>query len=88
MQFLADENFPHPSIILLRHAGYIVSSVSELYPGISDAEVILKSKQDNLIILTFDKDYGEIIFKHGQDTDESIARRITKHWRKYDLGTE
>ena len=72
MRFLANENFPLPSITFLRHAGYNISSVSEQYPGISDYKVIGKAKVDNLIILTFDKDYGEIIFKHGQENPPAV----------------
>lgn len=72
MRFLANENFPYPSIKLLRQAGYFVSSIGELYPGISDNQVIVKAKTDNLIILTFDKDYGEIIFKHGQENPPAV----------------
>ena len=65
MIFLANENFPFPSIALLRQADYNILSVSELYPGISDLEVIHKAIADDSVILTFDKDYGEIIFKHS-----------------------
>lgn len=49
MIFLANENFPFPSINLLRSKGFEVISVAE---------------KENLIILTFDKDYGELIFKY------------------------
>lgn len=63
MKFLANENFPAPGIQLLRQSGLLVRSISEELPGISDHQVIEIAKQDGLIILTFDKDYGEIIFK-------------------------
>jgi|SRR5580704_1623136 predicted nuclease of predicted toxin-antitoxin system len=72
MRFLANENFPFPSITFLRQAGYNISSVAEQYPGISDYEVIEKAKAENSIILTFDKDYGEIIFKHGQENPPAV----------------
>ena len=61
MKFLADENFPAPSIKLLRTKGYEILSVSESFPGITDFEVIQKAKANDSIILTFDKDYGEIM---------------------------
>lgn len=35
-----------------------------MHPGISDREIIEIAQKEKLIILTFDKDYGEIIFKH------------------------
>src|SRR6478752_9991324 len=65
MQFLANENFPLPSILFPSQVGYSVRSVTESYPGISDIQVINKAESENSIILTFDKDYGEIIFKLG-----------------------
>jgi predicted nuclease of predicted toxin-antitoxin system len=63
MEFLANENFPKPSIQLLLNKGYDVFSISEMLSGISDIEVISYASKKNQIILTFDKDYGEIIFK-------------------------
>jgi len=66
MRFLANENFPLPSIVLLRNDGHFVKSVNEEFPGISDREVVRVAREDSLIILTFDKDYGEIIFRYGE----------------------
>lgn len=62
--FLANENFPRPSTVLLREAGIIVHSIQEDFPGISDKQVLEKASKGNQIILTFDKDYGELIFRH------------------------
>lgn len=65
MQFLANENFPYPSAHLLKKEGFSITTISETNPGISDKKVIELAKQNNSIILTFDKDYGEIIFHYG-----------------------
>jgi len=62
--FLANENFPRPSILLLRQSNTIVQSIQEEFPGISDEQVLQIAKDNNLVILTFDKDYGELIFRH------------------------
>lgn len=72
MKFLANENFPFPSLMILRQSGYHVLSVSELYPGISDYDVIAQARESNSIILTFDKDYGEIIYKHGLENPPAV----------------
>jgi predicted nuclease of predicted toxin-antitoxin system len=72
MIFLANENFPSPGIDLLRNAGYQVNSIGERYSGISDLEVVRKASEDNSIILTFDKDYGEIIFKHANENPPAV----------------
>lgn len=65
MRFLANENFPVPSVRTLRETGIEVKSISENSPGISDKEVIQIAQKEKLIILTFDKDYGELIFRHS-----------------------
>ncbi len=72
MRFLANENFPFPSILLLRRAGLEIISVSESFPGISDPEVMEKALASNTTILTFDKDYGELIFKYKRQTPPSV----------------
>ncbi|MDX9751304.1 MAG: DUF5615 family PIN-like protein [Flavobacteriales bacterium] len=65
MRFLANENFPEPSIAILRAAGHDVSSIRTEHQGEKDPFVIAKAQQAQRTILTFDKDYGEIIFKNG-----------------------
>jgi predicted nuclease of predicted toxin-antitoxin system len=50
----------------------VISSISETHAGISDQEVIKIAKEQDLIILTFDKDYGEIIFRYKPDNPPSV----------------
>lgn len=64
MRFLANENLPRSSIELLRGLGYEIDSISEDSPGISDQQVIERAVKDGSIIITFDRDYGELIFRH------------------------
>jgi predicted nuclease of predicted toxin-antitoxin system len=73
MRFLANENFPLPSILLLRENGFYVKSVSENMSGIKDNEVLEIGKQEGLIILTFDKDYGELIFRYANNAPPAIV---------------
>lgn len=65
MRFLANENFPAPSIHLLRQARHDVASISEELPGIQDDAVLAHAVQQGRLILTFDRDYGELIFRRG-----------------------
>lgn len=71
--FLANENFPGPSIRILRDNGYNVKSIAETTPGISDEEVIRIANSDGLIILTFDSDYGELVFRYAHANPPSIV---------------
>jgi predicted nuclease of predicted toxin-antitoxin system len=63
MRFLADENFPFPSIKLLRQAEYDVASVSEDSSGIEDVEVLARAVDERRFIVTFDRDYRELIYR-------------------------
>ena len=63
MQFLANENIPSKSISILRNAGYDVIAIGEESPGISDRDILNRAQIEHRIILTFDRDYGELIYK-------------------------
>ena len=63
MRFLANENFPLQSLRILRQADQKVASVTEDSPGIEDAEVLARAADEERVILTFDRDYGELIYR-------------------------
>jgi len=63
MNILADECVDFPVIKSLREKGYDVLSISEDYPGIDDDKVIQIANKKNRIILTVDKDFGEINYR-------------------------
>jgi predicted nuclease of predicted toxin-antitoxin system len=60
MRFLADENFPGAAIRRLRQDGHDVSSLAETSPGASDYAVLEQAVDEGRILLTFDKDFGEL----------------------------
>ena len=64
MHFLANENIPKATITALREAGHDVYAISEISPGITDAEVMQRAHEQQRIIITFDRDYGELVFRH------------------------
>ncbi len=63
MQLLANENFPLVSVQLLRQVGYGIATITEDSPGIEDPEVLARAADEQRIILTFDRDYGELIYR-------------------------
>ena len=65
MNVVADENFPGPALTALRTAGWDVFSILEECPGISDEDVAALCTEQERILLTFDKDFGELIFRRG-----------------------
>ena len=41
-------------------------------PGSSDLEVIERAEEENRLILTFDKDFGELIFRLGRVASNGV----------------
>ena len=62
---LANENFPAPAIRKLRAAGVDVVAVSEVMPAASDKEVMEYARREQRWIVTFDRDYGDLVFREG-----------------------
>jgi predicted nuclease of predicted toxin-antitoxin system len=60
MRFLADENFPGSAVAALRASGHDVVWITISAPGSSDPEVLRQASQERRILLTFDKDFGEL----------------------------
>ena len=63
MRFLANENVPRASVRRLRLAGHDVAAVGEDIAGSSDDTVLARAVQEARIIITFDRDYGELIYR-------------------------
>ena len=62
---LANENFPAPSVRYLRDRDYHVDAVAEGSGGLIDREVLALAVAERRWIITFDRDYGELIFARG-----------------------
>jgi predicted nuclease of predicted toxin-antitoxin system len=65
MRFLADENFPGDAVTALRAAGHDVLWIRTDAPGITDQDVLARSFEDARVLLTFDKDFGELAWRSG-----------------------
>ena len=63
LQFLADENFPMASYQLLVELGYEIEHIIPDYSGLPDDKVIELANRNNQIILTFDSDFGDLIYR-------------------------
>ena len=65
MKLLANENIPLGMVHRLREMGHDVLAIVQSYPGVSDAVVLDLAKGEQRTLLTFDRDYGELVYlKH------------------------
>ncbi len=63
MNFLADEGVDFPVVQRLRSDGHEVVYVAEMDPGISDEKVLAAANDRNALLLTADKDFGELVYR-------------------------
>jgi len=65
MKLLADESVDRPIVERLRRDGHDVLYVAELESGISDTEVLQRANELSALLVTSDKDFGELIFQQS-----------------------
>ena len=86
MRILANENMPLASVRLLRDAGFDVKAVGIDMPGITDRDVLKIAAAEQRAIVTFDRDYGELIFRHGHRPPCGVIYLRLRRFRPEDPG--
>ena len=73
MRILANENFPGDAVEALRAQGHDVAWVRSDAPGSSDPQVLARAQAEGRILVTFDKDFGELAFRSGLPAPSGIV---------------
>ena len=76
MKFLADENFEPQFVERLRSEGYEVIFLEEYEAGIEDGRMLEIAVRENAVVITNDKDFGELVFRHSQNSKGVILLRL------------
>ncbi len=63
LRILADENVQRSLVDELRNDGFDVAYVADAICGISDEEVVEQAVTGHRLIVTEDKDFGELVFR-------------------------
>ena len=80
MLLLANENFPGSAVNSLRLEGHDVAWIREESPGSSDLQVLERAQNEGRVLITFDKDFGELAFRSGLPAScRVILFRISRH---------
>jgi predicted nuclease of predicted toxin-antitoxin system len=66
MILVADESVDRPIVERLRQDGHDTIYIAELAPSISDDHVLQEANTRSALLLTEDKDFGELIFRIGR----------------------
>lgn len=81
MRFLADESCDFSVVRALRSAGHDVLAVAELASGSDDAMVMNLALRERRVLLTEDKDFGQLVFAHSHQSGGVIFIRYPANAR-------
>jgi len=74
--FLADEGVDRQIVERLRLDGHQVAYVAEKSPGITDEVVLMESRTSASVLITADKDFGELVFRRRQASTGVLLIRL------------
>ncbi len=72
MRLCANENLPEDCVVRLRQDGHDVVWIREAAPGVADVAVLTRAHAENRLLITFDKDFGELVFRRGAKASHGI----------------
>ncbi len=75
MRFLADESCDANITRALRNAGHDILDVADVAPRAEDSMVIALAVKESRMLLTEDKDFGQLVFASGSPTNGVVLFR-------------
>jgi predicted nuclease of predicted toxin-antitoxin system len=72
MRLCANENLALETVARLREEGHDVLWIREVAPGSPDDQVLTRASSESRILVTFDKDFGELVFHRGAKASHGI----------------
>ncbi|HWY07092.1 MAG TPA: DUF5615 family PIN-like protein [Candidatus Acidoferrales bacterium] len=81
MNFLADESCAGPVIRALREAGHDVVAIAEVAKGTTDEQVLERALNEKRVLITEDRDFGELVYARGLSSAGVILVRFHNHAR-------
>ncbi len=82
MRFLADESCDFSIVRALRSAGHDVLAVTEFASGADDATVMDLALREHRVLLTEDKDFGQLVYAQSLQSSGVIFIRYPATARK------
>ena len=77
MRILADENIDYPIVRKLREHGFEVLSIMDMYQGENDNFVSAVANDSDSILLTNDKDFGDLVIRQKLQHKGIILLRLS-----------
>ena len=76
MKLVADEGIDRQIVDALRADGQHVDAIAESCPGAPDELVLAKAAEIGALLLTFDKDFGELVYRQGRASAGVLLVRL------------
>jgi predicted nuclease of predicted toxin-antitoxin system len=76
VRILVDESVDFPVVEALRTKSFDVKYIAESKAGISDNDVLRHAEEESRILLTADKDFGELVYRMGMIHSGVILYRL------------
>ncbi len=76
MHILADESVDRQTVERLRQDQHRVWYVAEMQPGVPDDQVLDLANREAAILLTADRDFGELVFRQRRLTTGVVLARL------------
>jgi len=73
LRFLANENIPLLVVKALVSEGFDITSATLVCRGAPDWQVLDLATRENRIVLTFDKDYGYLVFREKRPAPAGVV---------------
>ena len=86
MKSLANENIPNASVLYLRSKGIDINSIGIDNPDIKDSEVMDIAINEGRTNITFDRDYGELIFLYNYKPEKGVVYLKLEEYEPYEPG--
>jgi predicted nuclease of predicted toxin-antitoxin system len=87
MNFLADESCAGPLLRALRGAGHDVVAIAEVARGATDEQVLERAVNEKRVLITEDRDFGELVYARGRSSAGVILVRFPNRARGTKPGT-
>lgn len=72
-KFLANENMPADAVVAAKPAGIDLVWVRDTMRGATDDDVLAFAVAEDRVLVTFDKDFGEMVFGLGSAASPGIV---------------
>ena len=76
MRWLADECIAAPLVAFLRFGGHDVLYIAEEAAGFGETDVIALAQRERRLLLTEDKDFGDLVFRRERVVPRVVLIRI------------